>query len=203
MEWEIKTGNSKIAQVKQLESLCKYHTEGRKYIIDEVYEVQKEIKDKRKERGSNITTDQYKININYNKHVGVYIIIDKNNNCYIGSTTKGFRHRFIQHWNNYHGTMDNTYSLLHDNEAEFRVLYDMTGVNDVDLIRMVENEFIQYFKSLPNYNVLNRAKYAYYKGCSFVKKKKQQYINIKVNKDKYSEIINLLQDNGLLESCVI
>lgn len=50
MEWEIKTGNSKIAQVKQLESLCKYHTEGRKYIIDEVFEVQKEIKDKRKER---------------------------------------------------------------------------------------------------------------------------------------------------------
>ena len=35
------------------------------------------------------------------------------------------------------------------------------------------------------------------------KKNKQQYINIKVDKARYSEIINLLQDNGLLEYCIV
>ena len=49
LNWEIKTGNSKIAQIKQLESLCEYHTEGRKYMIDEVFDIQKEIKEASKD----------------------------------------------------------------------------------------------------------------------------------------------------------
>lgn len=199
-DWKTTGGDTKKAYLKEFESLCEYHKEGNKFIIDKVFNKPKQIKDGRK----TIDYDQYKIDKNNNNNTGVYIIVDKDNNCYIGSTTRGFRYRFYQHWENYNGNMKHTYSLLHDNNAEFRILHDMTGVDDVDLIRMVEDEFIQYYRSLPNYNVLNRTDNAYYKGSIFSeKKKKQQYINIKVNKDKYSEIINLLQDNGLLESCVI
>lgn len=202
-DWKNICGTYKQARLKELSSLCEFHKEGNKIIIDEVFENQKPIEDGRVGNYV-IDSDQYKVGANNNQHIGIYIIIDKDNNCYIGSTTKGFRYRFTQHWRNYDGNMDNTYSLLHDNNAEFRILHDMTGIEDVDLIRMVEDEFIQYYRSLPNYNVLNRTDNAYYKGSIFSeKKKKQQYINIKVNKDKYSEIINLLQDNGLLESCVI
>ena len=35
------------------------------------------------------------------------------------------------------------------------------------------------------------------------KKKQQQYINIKVDKNKYSEIVSLLQNHGLLEDCIV
>ena len=169
-DWKNICGTYKQARLKELSSLCEFHKEGNKIVIDKVYKTPKPIEDGRVGNYT-INTDQYKININDNKHIGVYIIIDKDNNCYIGSTAKGFRHRFTQHWNNKEGTMNNTFYLLHDNKADFRILYDMTGVDDIDLIRMVENEFIQYFKSISNYNELNRAKFAYYKGCSFVKKK--------------------------------
>lgn len=73
MEWEIKTGNSKIAQIKQLASLCEYHTEGRKYIIDEVYEIQKTIKDGRKDKLENIIDLEIAILINI-------MLNDKNKN---------------------------------------------------------------------------------------------------------------------------
>lgn len=36
-------GNSKIARLKELESICKYHREGRSYVIDEVYTCPKKI----------------------------------------------------------------------------------------------------------------------------------------------------------------
>lgn len=36
--WEIKAGNSKKKQLKDLECMCKYHKEGSKFIIEEVYD---------------------------------------------------------------------------------------------------------------------------------------------------------------------
>ena len=100
--------------------------------------------------------------------------------------------------------MANTYELLHNNKAVFRILHDMSDIKDIALVRMVEDEFIQYYRSLPNYNVVNRTNNAYYKGAIFSeKKKKKQYINIKVDKEDYSEIISLLQENGFLERCII
>lgn len=38
MGWLKKSGNAKIAQMKQLEQYCKWHKEGSKIVIDEVYE---------------------------------------------------------------------------------------------------------------------------------------------------------------------
>lgn len=49
-DWKVyKSGScSQIAQVKQLNSLCEYHKEGRKIIIDKVFDKPKVIEDKRK-----------------------------------------------------------------------------------------------------------------------------------------------------------
>lgn len=43
MGWEVKSGNTKIAQFKELDAKCKWHKEGNKIIIDEVYENAKEL----------------------------------------------------------------------------------------------------------------------------------------------------------------
>ncbi|MEG1597331.1 MAG: hypothetical protein RR359_03555 [Bacilli bacterium] len=44
-----KTGNSKIKQIKEFESLCKYRKNGIKIIIEEIYDAPKKIENKRKE----------------------------------------------------------------------------------------------------------------------------------------------------------
>lgn len=47
MNWTISSGNSKKSQLKQLESICKYHKEGNRFTIDEIYKERKEIGDSR------------------------------------------------------------------------------------------------------------------------------------------------------------
>lgn len=44
---EVKAGNTKIAQIKELETFCSFHKEGNKFVIDEIYEVQKDKEDGR------------------------------------------------------------------------------------------------------------------------------------------------------------
>ena len=119
--------------------------------------------------------------------------MDKDNNCYIGSTIQGFKRRFFDHYRNTSKIMPHTYELLHNNNAEFRILHDMTDIEDVELIRMVEDEYIQYYKSLPQYNVINRAEKAYYKGYC----KKQKYKSLKIKEEDYMLVIKLLQDNNI------
>ena len=48
-------GSGKKRHLKLLDSLCKYHKEGNKFIIEEIYEQPREIKDKRKERCSELS----------------------------------------------------------------------------------------------------------------------------------------------------
>ena len=93
-------------------------------------------------------------NVDYNKrnNKGIYYII-KDNDIYIGSTVN-FRKRFIQHWNGESKEMKHTYNLLHSG-GTFNILYDMTNIEDVELIRMVENEYIQYFKEYTDFNIIN------------------------------------------------
>lgn len=47
MGWKVQSSNSKKKQLTELESLCKYHKEGNSFIIEEVYDVPKEIKETR------------------------------------------------------------------------------------------------------------------------------------------------------------
>ena len=47
--WKISTGNGKKAQLKELEKVCRYHKEGNKIIVDEIFLQPKIITDNRQE----------------------------------------------------------------------------------------------------------------------------------------------------------
>ena len=42
MNWSITGGNTKVKHLKELDSLCKWHKEGNKIVIDEIYSKPKE-----------------------------------------------------------------------------------------------------------------------------------------------------------------
>lgn len=56
---EAKGGNGKIAHKKELQRYCTFHTQGQKYIIDEVYETPKEKDDGRVNNGGHIAHTIY------------------------------------------------------------------------------------------------------------------------------------------------
>ena len=131
-------------------------------------------------------------NVDYSKrnNKGIYYII-KDNDIYIGSTVN-FRKRFIQHWNGESKEMKHTYNLLHSG-GTFNILYDMTNIKDVELIRMVENEYIQYFKEYTDFNVINHMNEATWKGKNY----KQKYKNIKIKIEDYDNALKVLEENGI------
>ena len=88
--------------------------------------------------------------------------------------------------------MKHTYNLLH-NGGTFNILYDMTNIEDVELIRMVENEYIQYFKAQTDFNVINHVDGATWKGKNY----KQKYKNIKIKIEDYDNVLKLLEENGI------
>lgn len=192
--WKETGGTYKLAREKELSIICKWEKIGNKIKINKINDniTENDIKDGRK----NLIFggyDQFKIDKNKHNHIGIYIIIDKDNNCYIGSTIQGFKRRFFEHYRGKYESMKHTYELLHNNNSEFKILYDMTDIEDVQLIRMVEDEFIQYYRSLPQYNVINRAEKAYYKGYC----KRQKYKSLKIKQEDYMLAVKLLQNNNI------
>ena len=184
MSWKVSAGKQKQIQLKDLERYCIFHKEGHKFIIDEVYSSPKEKIDNRKNQYT-----QFKIPDSKWNNTGVYIIIDENKNCYIGSTTKGFRHRFRNHWS---GNMQYTYDLIHDNSSEFKILEDMTGKSEHE-IRKREDELIREYEENPEYNVINRlCGVAGFNGERIDKLEK-----IKIKGNNYFDAIRILNENGI------
>ena len=132
-------------------------------------------------------------NVDYSKrsNKGIYYII-KDNDIYIGSTID-FRKRFIQHWYGKDKDMNHTYNLLHSG-GTFNILYDMTNIEDIELMRMVENEYIQYFKEYTDFNVINHMNEATWKGKNY---KQRKYRNIKIKIEDYDNALKLLEENGI------
>ena len=46
MDWKTTGGDTKVKNLKILDSICKYHKEGQKFVIEEIYEEPKEIERK-------------------------------------------------------------------------------------------------------------------------------------------------------------
>ena len=88
--------------------------------------------------------------------------------------------------------MKHTYNLLH-NGGTFNILYDMTDIEDIELIRMVENEYIQYFKTHTDFNVINLMNEANWKGKNY----KQKYKNIKIKIEDYKLALKILKEQGI------
>ena len=60
LEIKVEAGNSKKAQLKELDRFIKYHKEGNKFIIDEIYSIVKDKVDLRNEGNSSIYGDNIK-----------------------------------------------------------------------------------------------------------------------------------------------
>lgn len=63
MDWNVTNGNGKLKQLKILESMCKYHKEGNKFIIDEIYNEPKKIIDNRKEGNNSVLSNDIQFSI--------------------------------------------------------------------------------------------------------------------------------------------
>ena len=178
MNWEEKAGNSRVSQLKELESLCSYHKEGNKFVIDEVFENPIPIKDGRVGNFKNYP--QFKVNKDkwYNK--GVYMI-KLDNQVYIGSTVN-FRERFIGH-RNHKGAMKHTQELLKQG-GEFFILHDMNDIEDIELIRQIEEEYILFYTHETDYDVVNRRM-----NTSAFEKPKIKYKTIKIEEEYYEQMI--------------
>ena len=192
LEIKVEAGNSKKAQLKELERFVGYHKEGQKFIIDEIYDEPLKKEDK---RGlcNRTTYEAFKIPIEKENNIGIYKIVYKNY-IYIGSTKRSFRCRFQQH---YYGTdiqMKHTYELLQKG-AKFEMVYDMTGIDDVDLIRMVENLYIKKYLVDPKWNLINKLATSQDHNKVYGLEK----VSIKIDKDKLYDAIQLLAQHGLID----
>ena len=185
MGWKITNGSGKKRHLKLLNSLCKYHKEGNKFVIDEVFENPIPIKDGRVGNFKNYP--QFKVNKDkwYNK--GVYMI-KLDNQVYIGSTVN-FRERFIGH-RNHKGAMKHTQELLKQG-GEFFILHDMNDIEDIELIRQVEEEYILFYTHETDYDVINRRMSTF-----AFEEPKIKYKSIRVEEEHYEEILELLKERG-------
>ena len=135
--------------------------------------------------------ENFNIEIDKWNNIGIYYIL-KDNDIYIGSTIDGYRARFRKHYcDSNEGHMEHTYELLHSG-ATFNILYDMTGIEDVELIRIVETEYINYFTNYTNFNIINKQETSW-------SPKKLKYKTIKIQDEKYKKALQLLMDNGFIE----
>ena len=181
LEMKVQSSDSKNAQLKELGRYCKFHKDKYKFIIDEIYENPLPKEDNVRNTKN---YPQFKVNKDkwYNK--GVYMI-KLDNQVYIGSTIN-FRDRFKQHRRGDLDYMKHTYELL-NNGGEFFILHDMTGIEDIELIRMVEEEYILFYTHETDYDVINRRI-----GVSTFekpKKSKIKYKTIKVEEEYYEQMI--------------
>ena len=189
LEWNTTTGNAKKSQFKDLERYCKYHKEGQKIVVDEVFETPLPSNSQSGRPTSIISEfciDEDKFN-----NGGVYII-QLGNEIYIGSTVN-FRQRFNAHRSKSNTKLPQTKDLI-ERGGQMSILHDMTDIEDEELLRMVEYEYIKYFRDSGKFTVLNDKD-----PISFDKyyRKKQKYIRFKIEENDYDKVVEILKREGV------
>lgn len=183
--WEEKKSNNRAGQMKQLDAMCKYHKEGQKFVIDEIYIASKEVIDG---RYSAQYSPSYLVPKEHNDSIGVYSIT-LDNKIYIGSTISGFLKRFLGHRKRQNPLP--TREML-DNGAVFNILQVCNGM-DESSIRKIENDYIQEYKSNSNYEVVNVKD-----SWSFsTKEPKRKYKTVKVAEEDYEIILKIMEEKGI------
>ena len=86
--------------------------------------------------------------------------------------------------------MKHTQELLKQG-AEFFILHDMNDIEDIELIRQVEEEYILFYTHETDYDVVNRRINTF--AC---KEPKIKYKSIRVVEEHYEEILELLKERG-------
>lgn len=196
LEIEPTTSNSKKAQMKELSRFCSSHKEGQKIIIDEIYEIPLPPVENKRNTGNFKKYGQLDIPTEKQNNGGVYMI-QLYNRVYIGSTIN-FRQRFMQHLYNQNNIMPHTQTLLKKG-GKMTILHDMGNVEDKPLLRMVEYEYIKYFRDnsgfiMVNGNVDPISFDKYYK---INKREKQKYVKFKVREEDWEEVVLLLKERGI------
>ena len=189
MGWMVASGCSKKSQLKDLERYCKYHKEGQKIVIDEVFETPLPSNSQSGRPTSIISEfciDEDKFN-----NGGVYII-QLEDEIYIGSTVN-FRLRFNTHKSKSNTKLPQTKDLI-ERGGQMSILHDMTDIEDEELLRMVEYEYIKYFRDSGKFTMLNDKD-----PISFDKyyRKKQKYIRFKIEENDYDKVVEILKREGV------
>ncbi|EGT2191743.1 hypothetical protein GM168_07890 [Clostridium perfringens] len=187
--WEITNGNSKKKQMDTLSTMCKWHKEGNKIVVDEVYEKQLAKKDGRKNNfgtgKKRMFSDEFYGEFNTS---GIYILSDKFDKKYIGSS-KNVYERFMDHRKKSEGS---TSKYLDKDSIQIEIM-DMTrGIEDREFLYELEKIAIEEFVKA-GVDLVNR--------ITRVKKErvtKEKFKTIKVKNDVYEQAIEILKINGLV-----
>lgn len=190
---DVKSGKSKVLQLEDWRRYIEYHKEGNKIVIDVIYDDPIEKIDKRSDGNNSKYYTEFRVESEHKNSIGVYKIVF-GNKIYIGSTMRSFRKRFQEHNSGRDKLMQHTYELLQQG-GNFEILYDMTGIEDEELVRMVESEFIKEYLLNPEWNVINKKDYALTYSNYYKTKNKL----IKVSDENYYEAIQLLVKHGLID----
>lgn len=185
------SGNTKISHMKEFDRYCTYHKEGNKFVIDEVYDIPMDKVDKRENNGGRVYRKEYKEYLPTEDEDclnGVYAIA-KDNEIYIGSTCDSFRSRFKGHKT---GKQEHTKRMIQDGGV-FQILW-ISDVEDENIIRSVEQMYIDYFMASPDWKVINRKEETV---CLSEKTKHKNKI-IKVDERQYELALEILRQNGII-----
>ena len=200
MDWNNIGGDTKKKYLKILNSICEFHKDGQKIIIDNIYNNPLPIVDSRGKHKRCIGNarkeyKEYKIEKRYDNSIGIYkITLDRN--IYIGSTVKGFRVRFLQHRKK--GNRLITKNML-EQGAIFEMIQICDGMEENE-IRHIEQQWIEEYRNNPEWIVVNSLDHVQIKGEEHrkqTKSKKQKYKKIKVKEEDYNKVIELLSSNNI------
>lgn len=193
LEIEEKSSNSKVAQMKELQTYISYEKKGHSFKIIEIYSKKKE-KVNNKKFCNRKNLPNFTVSIEDEKRQGVYAII-LNKDIYIGSTcgvSGHFRGRFMAHRRGIEN-FEYTKQMIADG-AIFTTLWIAEGSEcNKSFIRNKEKEFIIKYDNDPNFNVVNRIKYTTIKKKTKPKKK----IKIYIEEADYEKVISILNKNNI------
>ena len=195
MGWKPVGGDTKVKHLKELESICKYYKDGYKFIVEEIYKTPLPIVDNRGGRPTSIISE-FCIDEDKFNNGGIYII-QLGNEIYIGSTVN-FRQRFNTHKSKSNTKLPQTKDLI-ERGGQMSVLHDMTDVEDEELLRMVEYEYIKYFRDSGKFTMLNgKDPISFDKYYKLNKReKKQKYIRFKIEENDYDKVVEILKREGV------
>jgi len=216
LDMPIRSGTSgKRSQFKELKRYCTYIKQGQKIIITEIFDIPLEKTDLRGTGNNRKVFPNFLISKDDENKTGIYkIVLNENNDIYIGSTTTSFRHRYIQHKGKNNKNLL-TLKMLKDG-ATFDILEICEDISEPEL-RELETQYIKEYENNPQWNVLNTNYHAWSHMPSNKPKNpkskrripkekifKQKYRNIKfkVKAEDYNKTMIFLKENNLISEGV-
>ncbi|MBI6065014.1 GIY-YIG nuclease family protein [Clostridium perfringens] len=180
--WKETRGSYKGARVKLFSTMYKWHKEGNKIIIDEVYGNNGyEIRVGKKR----LISDEFYKEFNTS---GIYILSDKFDKIYIGSS-KNVYERFIEHRKKDEGSRS---TQLDKDSIKIEMIDITRGIEDIEFLCELKKIAIEEFIKA-GLDLVNRIT-----GVEKERVKKEKFKTIKVKSDAYEQTIEILKINGLV-----